>query len=58
MYAKTVAGFMTCYAAGLPFFRRTLEGDLLYTAAMFGLPVAAAAIARWMRKPQGTAAAA
>ncbi len=58
MYAKTVSGLMTCYAAGLPFFRRTLEGDLLYTAAMFGLPVAAAAIARWMGKPQGTAAAA
>jgi len=58
IYAKTVSGLMTCYAAGIPFFRRTLEGDLLYTAAMFGLPVAAAAIARWMGKPQGTAAAA
>jgi hypothetical protein len=49
---------MTCYAAGLPFFRRTLEGDLLYTAAMFGLPAVAVAIARWIGKPQGTAAAA
>jgi len=58
MYAKTVSGLMTCYAAGLPFFRRTFEGDLFYTAAMFGLPVLAVAIARWMGKPQGTAAAA
>ena len=58
MYAKTLAGLTTCYAAGLPFFRRTLEGDLLYTAVMFGLPAAAVAIARWMGKPQGTAAAA
>ena len=58
MYARTVSGLMTCYAAGLPFFRRTLEGDLLYTAVMFGLPVAAAAIARWMAKPPGTTAAA
>jgi hypothetical protein len=58
IYAKTLAGLMTCYAAGLPFFRRTLEGDLFYTAVMFGLPVVAAAIARWMSKPQGTAAAA
>jgi hypothetical protein len=58
IYAKTLSGLMTCYAAGLPFFRRTLEGDLVYTAAMFGLPVAAAAIARRMGKPQGTAAAA
>jgi hypothetical protein len=29
---------MTCYAAGLPFFRRAIEGDLLFTAAMFATP--------------------
>ena len=58
MYPKTVSGLMTCYTAGVPFFRRSLEGDLLYTAAMFGLPVVVVAIARWMGKPQGTAAAA
>jgi hypothetical protein len=58
MYAKTVAGLVTCYAAGLPFFRHTLEGDLLYTSVMFGLPVVAVATARWMRRPQGTASAA
>lgn len=57
MYTKTVSGLMTCYAAGLPFFRRTLEGDLLYTAVMFVLPVVAVAIARRMSKPQGTATA-
>lgn len=57
MYAKTVSGLMVCYAAGLPYFRRTLEGDLLYSAAMFGLPVAAVALARWMSRPQGAAAA-
>lgn len=48
MYPKTLLGLMTCYTAALPFFRRGLEGDLLFTAAMFGLPVAASAIARWM----------
>jgi hypothetical protein len=58
MYAKSVSGLMTCYVAGLPFFRRTLEGDLLYTAVMFGLPVVAAAIARSIAKPRGTTAAA
>jgi Family of unknown function (DUF6580) len=57
MYVKTVSGLMVCYAAGLPYFRRTLEGDLLYTAAMFGLPVAAVAIVRWMSRPQGAATA-
>ena len=57
MYAKTVSGLMACYAAGVPFFRRTLEGDLLYTGVMFGLPMAAVAISRWMSKSQGPAAA-
>jgi hypothetical protein len=58
MYPKTLAGLTTCYAAGLPFFRRALAGDLLFTAVMFGLPVAAPAIARWIGKAPGTAAAA
>ncbi len=57
MYAKTAAGLMACYAAGVPFFRRTVEGDLFYTAVMFGWPVVALAIARWMGKTPGTAAA-
>lgn len=48
MYPKTMSGLMTCYAAALPFFRRGFEGDMLFTAAMFGLPVAASALARWM----------
>lgn len=57
MYPKTLSGLMTCYTIGLPYFRRALEGDLLFTAAMFGLPVLAAAVARSMGKSQGTAAA-
>jgi len=56
-YPKTIAGLVTCYVAGIPFFRQGLEGDLLFSAVMFGLPVAAAAIARWTARPQGTAAA-
>jgi hypothetical protein len=54
MYPKTAAGLMTCYAAALPFFRRGLEGDLLFTAVMFGLPVAAAGIVRWMDRGHST----
>ena len=38
MYPMTFAGLMTCYDAGLPFFRRALEGDLLFTSAMFAVP--------------------
>jgi hypothetical protein len=36
LYPQTLAGLMTSYVAGLPFFGRTLLGDLLYTAAFFG----------------------
>jgi hypothetical protein len=57
MYPKTFAGLMTSYAAGLPFFRRGLEGDLVFAALMFGLPAAAALLAR-PGKTRGTIAAA
>ena len=57
MYPKTVSGLMTCYAAGLPFFRRTLAGDMLFTAVMFGLPALATVVARSIHKPDGAAAA-
>ncbi len=48
---------MTCYTAGLPFFRRGVAGDLLFTAVMFGLPAVVAAVARSIHKPHGVAAA-
>jgi len=47
---------MTCYAAGVPFFRRGLAGDMLFTAVMFGLPAATAVAVRSL-KPHGAAAA-
>ena len=46
MYPKTLAGLMVCYDAGLPFFRRAVEGDLLFTALMFAAPVALHAISQ------------
>jgi hypothetical protein len=36
MYAKSLAGLATCYAAALPFYGLTLLGDLFFTAAIFG----------------------
>lgn len=36
MYPKDFSGLMTCYAAGLPFFKNTLIGDLVYTGVLFG----------------------
>ena len=38
MYPKTVAGLMTCYAVGVPYFRRAAAGDLLFTSVMFATP--------------------
>ncbi len=36
MYAPTLGGLGTCFAAALPFFRYTLCGDLFWTATLFG----------------------
>ena len=37
MYPKSINGLITCYAAGIPFFKNTLLGDLTYCAALFGV---------------------
>jgi hypothetical protein len=36
MYPKDFSGLLTCYAAGLPFFKNTILGDLVYTGVLFG----------------------
>lgn len=36
-YAQTFGGLLNSYALGLPFFRGTLMGDLLFTGAFFGI---------------------
>jgi hypothetical protein len=36
LYPKTWSGLEACYFAALPFFRNSLEGDLLYTLILFG----------------------
>jgi len=33
-YPKTVEGLLACYAAGIPFFRNSLLGDLIYTGML------------------------
>jgi hypothetical protein len=58
LYPRTFAGLMTSYDAGLPFFRRALEGDMLFTAVMFGAPVLLQALAgKLHRSGDHTAAA-
>jgi hypothetical protein len=58
MYPRTFAGLMACYDAGLPFFRRAVEGDLFFTSVMFATPVLLHALSGWLH-PSGdhTAAA-
>ncbi|GDY06522.1 hypothetical protein LBMAG52_00080 [Planctomycetia bacterium] len=36
MYSRTLSGLMNCYIAGVPFFRGTFVGDLVYSAVLFG----------------------
>ena len=36
-YPHTASGLALCYVSAIPFFGRTLAGDLLYTGALFGL---------------------
>jgi hypothetical protein len=35
-YAQDLGGLMTCYAAGVPFLKGTLLGDLFYSGVLFG----------------------
>ncbi|MGB0917324.1 MAG: DUF6580 family putative transport protein [Flavobacteriales bacterium] len=35
-YTKDFSGLMASYAAGIPFYRGTLAGDLLFTTVLFG----------------------
>ena len=58
LYPMTFAGLITCYAAGLPFFRRAVEGDLLFTAAMFATPVILQSLAGRFQKSNDHIAAA
>jgi len=36
MYAETWQGLLACYVAGLPFFRNSLLGSLMFSGVLFG----------------------
>jgi hypothetical protein len=48
MYPMSWAGLAECFTMALPFFRNSLAGDLFYSAAIFGLFLAA----QWTRQPK------
>jgi Family of unknown function (DUF6580) len=39
-YSRDLSGLLESYRNGLPFFRHAVEGDLLFTLAMFATPLA------------------
>ena len=41
-YSQDIGGLIDCYIMGLPFFRNTLLGDLIFTGILFGAYYAAA----------------
>ena len=36
LYPKTIEGLIACYVAAIPFFQNTIQGDLSFTAVLFG----------------------
>jgi hypothetical protein len=38
MYPMTLAGLLQCYTVGLPYFRNSVAGDLLFTTVFFSAP--------------------
>lgn len=37
MYSKDLNGLIACYVAGIPFFKNTILGDIVYTGILFGV---------------------
>jgi hypothetical protein len=57
MYPKNFGGLMTSYTLALPFFRNAVEGDLLFTSAMFATPFVLTALSETFGKGDHAAAA-
>jgi hypothetical protein len=55
MYPRNLAGLALCYTQAIPFFGRTLAGDLCYSGALFGLH---AWLSRMLHTPERVAATA
>ncbi len=53
MYPRGFSGLMMSYATGLPFFRGTVESDLLFSLVFFGAPVMVHALSGWYQRSSG-----
>jgi|SRR5690348_7811823 uncharacterized protein DUF6580 len=54
-YPRTLAGLVTCYAAGVPFFWNTLAGDAFYATVFFGAFALAERFVPIFREPASAA---
>ena len=50
-FPPTLSGLASCYIAGIPFFKGTLLGDVLYSAVLFGGYALAQRRWSWLREP-------
>ncbi len=57
-FPMNLKGLEMAYVAGLPFFRRAFEGDLLFTVAMFAAPLTLEALAALFHPAEDHTAAA
>jgi hypothetical protein len=58
VYPRSFNGILMSYAAGIPFFRNTVESDLFFSLSFFGIPVMVQALSeRFGRSGDRTAAA-
>ena len=53
LYPRGFGGLMMSYTAGIPFFRGTLESDMFFSIAFFGVPAFVHALSGWMHKSAG-----
>jgi hypothetical protein len=54
-YPKTWAGLVDCYVKAIPFFKRGIAADVLFTAAFFSIPVLVALASRAAQSKQAAA---
>ena len=58
MYPRGFSGLMLSYMAGIPFFRSTVESDLFFSLAFFGLPMLVQVLSDRMGRSSSPTAAA
>lgn len=58
IYPRSFSGVLMSYAAGIPFFRNTVESDVFFSLSFFGIPVMVQALSERFGRSGGRAAAA